>query len=254
MKKLLELTKEGQVLNEKQINSLIRKLGFKHTIFSLIIRCIIATLIVALTIYCFLKIEDNNINWIILGVTIVLLILVFTIKFNRTKKIIKYLDALQEFYLRRFSEFEGFESIFVAHQVKKKSYLQNNLVILISNGIDFYIFDDIFEATKFRLPRKFKSEKNKTPVLKIISRDFGNKRPVHFKQEDIYNYELRKGNEVDVKEKYNYGYEYKRYTYSFKKSDLDNYCMLSLVDGSTYKLGSEAIVLLRKKAIGKEKR
>jgi len=254
MRKLLQLTREGQVLNEKQINSLIRKLGFKHTFFSLIIRCFIATLIVALTIYCFLKIEDNNINWIILGVTIIMLIFVFTIKFNRTKKILTYLSALQDFYLSRFSEFEGYESVFVAHQVKKKSYLQNNLVLLISNGTDFYLFDDIFEATKYRLPRKFKSEKNRTPVLKIISNDFSNKRPVHFKFEEIYHYELRRNNEVDVKEKYNYGYEYRRYTYSFKRSDLDNYCTLSLIDGTSYKLGEEAIVLLRKKAVGKEKR
>ena len=58
------------------------------------------------------------------------------------------------------------------HQIPDESryeagYLQNTLAILITDGYDFYLFDDIFKETEYLLPRKFKSDNNKKPTLKV---------------------------------------------------------------------------------------
>ena len=124
---------------------------------------------------------------------------------------------------------------------------------MITDGYDFYVFDDIFKETQYLLPFRFKSNINKRPTLKVINREFVNKRPVHFKLNEIAYYTLVKPFVSNGVIKVNLGSDYYRYTFTPSKFELDNYCMLVLEDGSTFKLGEDVVTLLRKKAIKKER-
>ena len=196
--------------------------------------------------------NEITLKIIISIILLFLLIIVLFFKCN-TKKIVSYLDVLKDFYIERLCEYEGFENIFVQHQFMKNGYLQNNLVIFATDGYDFYIFDDLLKETKYLLPNKFKAPNNKRPALKIFDQEFVRKRPVYFHVNEISYYKLLKPYIPDLKEEETYGYEYRRYTYTATSNRLDNYCLLELEDGSTFKLAPEAIVLLRKKAKQKER-
>lgn len=252
LKKLLNLTKKGETLNNNQITLLANYLGLRYSTSILLFKSIISLGIIGFSIFCFVKINNPVVNFIIFIVCIILVILLFLINTKR-KNIIIYLDTLKEFYLNKFSDFEGMESTFVRHQFQKNGYLQNDLAILITDGYDFYIFDDIFKETEYQLPRKYKSSLNKNPTLKIINQEFVNKRPVHFKLNEIAYYSLVKPFVFDKAVKVNLGNDYYRFTYISPKFELDNYCLLLLEDGSTFKLGEDVIGLLRKKAPTKER-
>lgn len=250
--KILSLTRKGETLTDKQIDSLACHLKLKFSTFNLLLKSIISIVVLSITVYCFIKIDKLIVNMIILSISIILILLIFLIK-NNTKKIILYLDALKEFSLKKYSEFEGIELLLVQHQFQKNGYLQNDLAIIIADKYDFYIFDDFLKETKYLLPNKFKSNINKQPALKVINPEFVNKRPVHFKLDEIAYYSLVKPFNQSKKIKVNLGSDYYRYTFTPLKFELDNYCMLVLEDGSTFKLGEETITLLRKKAIAKER-
>ena len=125
--------------------------------------------------------------------------------------------------------------------------------ILLTDGYDFYLFDDFLKATEYRLPFKFKSSNNPRPTLKVINQEFIHKRPIYFKLKEIDYFQLHKPVELDLKEKENYGFEYRRYTYTPVKEELSNYCLLVLEDGSSFKLDCEVVALLRRRANKKER-
>ena len=250
--KLYNLTKKGETLSKKQVDSLASKLGIIHSAYALAFRIILSLLLLFVIILCFIKIDNDVVNIIVLLLGLVSIASIFILKFNE-QKIISYLKVLQDFYVSKFSDYEGFESIFVQHQYQRNGYLQNTLAILITDGYDFYLFDDIFKETEYLLPRKFKSDNNKKPTLKIVNPEFVNKRPVYFKLEEISYYSLLKPFVGDATEKNNLGYEFRRYTYTPLKFELDNYCLLMLEDGSAFKLSPDVVFLLRKKASRKER-
>ena len=195
--------------------------------------------------YLFVKI-------LIIVLAIALILFIFLYKGN-TKDIVLYLETLKGFYAGRLCEYEGFETLLVQHQFMKNGYLQNSLAIFATDGYTFYIFDDLLKETKYLLPRKFKGPNNKRPALKVLDQEFVRKRPVCFEAKEIAYYELLKPFNYSEKEDNGYGYLYKRYTYTISDSVLDNYCLLVLNDGSTFKLAPEVVTLLRKNAKRKEK-
>ena len=90
-------------------------------------------------------------------------------------------------------------------------------------------------------------------MLKVFNPEFINKRPVHFKLDEIAYYSLVKPFISSKVIKINLGNDYFRYTYINPKYELDNYCLLLLEDGSTFKFGEDVVTLLRKKALKKER-
>ena len=252
LKKLLSLTKKGEILNKKQIDLLAICLGLRYSTNILIFKSIISIGILGFSLFCFKMINNKTINTVIFLMCIVLIVSLFVVKFRR-RNIILYLEALKDFYLKKFQEFEGMESTFVRHQFQKNGYLQNDLAILITDGYEFYIFDDFLKETIYELPRKYKSSLNKHPMLKTINPEFVNKRPVHFKLNEIAYYSLVKPYVLDKVIKTNLGNDYFRFTYISPKYELENYCLLLLEDGSAFKLGEDVVTLLRKKAPKKER-
>lgn len=250
--KLLQKTKEGETLTDSEVRILAKKLELTVSTPKLFFKIVLACLLMGVSIFCFIKIDNLIINLIILALILVLILFVFLMN-NSTNKTLKYLEALKEFSLERFSDYEGFENVFVQHQYQRNGYLQNLLAIIATNGKEFYIFDDLFEETEYPLNRKFKSVNNKRPVLKIISREFAKKRPVFFKSSEINYYELLKPDNSTPTEKEKYGYEYRRFTFSPAKYNLDNYCYLELTDGSVFRFSPEAIHFFRKKIAIKER-
>ena len=249
---LLNKTRNGETLTDKEIDILAKKLNITDSVFVISYKVILSVIVLILAIFGLVNIDNNVIKWIIVGVGVVLVFLIFLLK-NNTSKIVKYLEVVKEFYIERLCEYEGFENMFLEHQFMKNGYLQNNLAIIASDGYDFYIFDDLLKETKYLLPSKFKSPNNKRPALKIFDSEFVRKRPVCFHVNEISYYKLLKPYIPDLKEEETYGYEYRRYTYTPTSNRLDNYCLLELEDGSTFKLAPEAIMLLRKKAKQKER-
>lgn len=250
--KLLDLTANGKCLSEKEVKQLAQKLKLVYSPFDLVIRCIISLALIIITIIIFAKIDNPVFGLISLGVSIVLIILIFFYKNNKSK-IIKYLETLKEFYLKRLANYEGFETMQVAHNFQKNGFLQNKICIIVTDGYEFYIFDDMLKETEYPLPKVFRTPKNKYPVLKVLDPDFINKRPVSFMLSDIAFYQLNKPFNESMSEEESVAYDYQRYTYTIKSLELDNYCWLELNDRSVFKLAAEAVVLLRKKAKGKEK-
>lgn len=251
-RKILNMTKKGESLNNSQIESLAIYLGLRYSTNILLFKGIIALGILGLVIFGLIKVDNLVFDMVISLVGFALIILLFLIRFRR-KNILIYLETLKEFYLNKFNEFEGMESIFVRHQFQKNGYLQNDLAILITDGYDFYIFDDIFKETLYCLPLRYRSSLNKKPMLKVINPEFVNKRPVHFKLNEIAYYSLVKPFVSDKKVKINFGNDYYRFTYISPKFELDNYCLLLLEDGSSFKFGEDAITFLRKKSPKKER-
>lgn len=250
--KLYNLTKNGETLNKKQVDDLAKKIGLIYSPFSLVFRIILSVLILLVVILSFINVDNLGFNIVVMIIGLLSIIMVFVLSFNE-QKIVSYLLTLQEFYVNHFNEYEGFESIFVQHQYQRNGYLQNTLAILITDGYDFYLFDDIFKETEYLLPRRFKSSNNKKPTLKIINQEFVNKRPVSFKLEEIAYYSLLKPFVGDAQEKNTLGYEFRRYTYTPLKFELENYCLIMLEDGSSFKLSPDVVLLLRKKASKKER-
>ncbi len=252
LSKLYSKSRKGETLTDLEVDILAKKLGLKDSFFSLAYKIIMTILIVFIEVFCLITIEYLVLNIIISVLLFAFLIFVLVYKCN-TKKIISYLEVLKDFYIERLCEYEGFENIFIQHQFMKNGYLQNNLAIFATDGYDFYIFDDLLKETKYLLPRKFKAPNNKRPALKIFDSEFVRKRPVCFHINEISYYQLLKPYIPDLKEEETYGYEYRRYTYTVTSNTLNNYCLLELEDGSTFKLAPEAVVLLRKKAKMKER-
>lgn len=249
---LLNKTKRGETLTDIEVEVLAKKLGLTESFISLTFKIILTTVIIVLAIFGIVNVNNDVLRIIFICVAIVLITLLFVIKGN-TGRIVKYLEVLKDFYIDRLCEYEGFESILVQHQYMKNGYLQNTLAIFATDGYDFYIFDDLLKETEYLLPRRFKSKNNKRPAIKIFDQEFVRKRPVCFKTNEINYYQLAKPFIGLPQEKETYGFEYRRYTFTIKSDVLNNYCLLELNDGSTFKLAPEAVVLLRKKAKNKER-
>ena len=249
---LLSKTKKGEILTEKEVDILAKKLGLAESFPRLLLKGLLTAIIAVLTVIGLIYIEQIAIKIIIILVAIIIILFIFLFKRN-TALIVKYLDTVKDFYIDRLCEFEGFESMLVQHQFMKNGYLQNNLAIFATDGYVFYIFDDLLKETKYLLPKKFKAPNNKRPALKVFDKEFVRKRPVCFEAKEISYYELLNPYTVNTKEEETYGYLYRRYTYTISDNVLDNYCMLVLNDGSTFKLAPEVVVLLRKKARRKER-
>lgn len=252
LKTLLNKTKEGETLKDNEVRILAEKLELVYSVPKLFFKIVLSVALLAVAIYCFIKIEHLVVNLIVSILVLILILLIFLVN-NSTKNTLKYLEALKEFYINRLSNFEGFENFFVQHQYQRNGYLQNWLAIILTNGKDFYIFDDFFEETEYVLPRNFKSANNKRPVLKIIDREFVNKRPIFFKSSEINYFQLLKPDNTTLTEKEKYGYEYRRFTFSPIKYELDNYCYLELTDGSVFRFSPDAVLFFRKKATTKER-
>ena len=252
LNKLFSKTKKGETLTEQEIDILAKKLGLTDSLFSLTYKIGTTVLVSVLAIILMISV-DNDVLRVLIGILAAGIILViFILKWN-TKKIVSYLEVVKDFYIDRLCEYEGFENVLVQHQYIKNGYLQNNLAIFATDGYDFYIFDDLLKETKYLLPRKFKSPNNKRPALKVFDQEFVRKRPVCFHANEIKYYQLYKPYLGDAKEQETYGYEYRRYTYTISSNVLDNYCLLELNDGSSFKLSPEVVLLLRKKAKKKER-
>lgn len=249
---LLGKSKRGEILTEKEVEILAKKLGITESFGSLTLKIILTTLTIVLAIIGIVNVEYAVLRIIFIVLALVLITVIYLIKGN-TGRIVKYLEALKDFYIDRLCEYEGFESVLVQHQYMKNGYLQNTLAIFATDGYDFYIFDDFLKETEYLLPRKFKSINNKRPALKVFDQEFVRKRPICFKANEINYYQLLKPFIGLPKEKESYGFEYRRYTYTIKSDVLSNYCLLELNDGSTFKLAPEVVVLLRKKAKKKER-
>ncbi len=252
LSKLYSKSRRGETLTEKEVDILAKKLGITDSAFSLFYKILTTILFVGLVVFCLIKIKLLVLNIIITTVLLSLLLFILLKKGN-TKKIISYLELLKDFYIERLNEFEGFETLFVEHQFMKNGYLQNNLLLIVTDGYDFYLFDDLLKETKYLLPNKFKAPNNKRPALKIFDQEFVRKRPLSFHVDEIDFYQMLKPYIYNGKEKETYGYEYRRYTYTVSSNVLNNYCLLQLTDGSTFKLAPEAANLLRKKAPKKER-
>lgn len=249
---LLNKTKRGEVLTSKEIDILAKKLKLSDSIFPLIIRIILTTLICVLMAIGLANIEYLIVKILIVILAIALILFIFFFRGN-TKDIISYLDALKGFYAGRLCEYDDFDTILVQHQFMKNGYLQNSLAIFATDGYSFYIFDDLLKETKYLLPRKFKGPNNKRPALKVLDQEFVRKRPVCFEVNEIDYYQLLKPFTSNEKEDKSYGEVYKRYTYTISDITLDNYCLLVLKDGSSFKLAPDVVTLLRKSAKRKEK-
>ena len=252
LSQLLNKTKKGETLTEKEIDILAKKLGIVDSVFVIILKIIIWLAVLALGIFLAVLIKSDVFNWILVFVLLGLGVFLFLYRVN-TAKIVKYLEVVKEFYIERLCDYEGFESMLVQHQYMKNGYLQNNLAIFATDGYVFYLFDDLLKETSYLLPRKFKGPNNKRPALKVFDQEFVKKRPVCFEVKEIAYYELNNPAIPDTKENESYGCIYRRYTYTIKDTFLSNYCLLVLTDGSTFKLAPEAVTLLRKKAKKKER-
>ena len=250
--KLINKTKKGETLSEKEVNELARHLGLKETFFSMFFKILLILVVSVICGYLVININIAALQIIFSVISLVIIVFILLTKGN-TSKIIKYLEVVQEFYIDRLCEYEGFESVFVQHQFVKNGYLQNTLAIFASDGYEFYIFDDLMKETMYRLPFRFSCPINKRPCLKIFDQEFVRKRPICFQASEIDYYQMYKPYVGDFKEKLTYGYEFRRYTFTVTNMNLNNYCLLVLKDGSTFKLAPEAVVLLRKKAKKKER-
>ena len=249
---LLNKTRNGETLTDKEIDILAKKLNVTDSVFVISYKVILSVIVLVLAIFGLVNIDNNVIKWIIVVVGVVLVFLIFLLK-NNTSNIVKYLEVVKEFYIERLCEYEGFENMLVQHQYMKNGYLQNNLAIFASDGYLFYLFDDLMKETRYLLPGKFKGPNNKRPALKVFDPEFVRKRPLSFEVSEIAYYELNNPILPDMKENEDYGCVYRRYTFTITNIVLTNYCLLVLNDGSTFKLAPEAITLLRKKAKKKER-
>lgn len=249
---LLNKTKRGETLTEKETDFLAKKLGLTESFSSLGIKIILTVIICVLAAIGVINIDYLLLQIFIAIIAVVLIVFIFVYRKN-TKKIVEYLELVKNFYIDRLCEYEGFENMLVQHQYMKNGYLQNNLAIFATDGYDFYIFDDLLKETRYLLPSNFKGPNNKRPALKIFDQEFVRKRPVCFHVNEIAYYQLLSQTLPNIKEDESYGFIYRRYTYTISNLVLDNYCLLVLNDGSTFKLAPESVVLLRKKARKKER-
>jgi hypothetical protein len=252
LSKLYSKTKRGETLTEAEIDILAKKLGLTDSILSLSSKIISTVIVLVTTVILMFVVENDVLKVLITILAVSAIFVIFLMKWN-TRKIVSYLEVVKEFYIDRLCEYEGFENVLVQHQYVKNGYLQNNLAIFATDGYDFYIFDDLLKETKYLLPKKFKAPNNKRPALKVFDQEFVRKRPVCFHANEIKYYQVYKPYLGDAKEKETYGYEYRRYTYTITSNVLDNYCLLELNDGSTFKFSPEVVLLLRKKARKKER-
>lgn len=251
LRQLFNKTRRGETLTEKEVDILASKLQLNESFSSLGLKILLSIVVVLLVITGLICI-----NYIIFQVIIVILglsLIIFIFVKKNKKPVIKYLEILKDFYIDRLCEYEGFENMLVQHQYMKNGYLQNNLAIFATDGYVFYIFDDFLKETRYLLPAQFKGPNNKRPALKIFNQEFVRKRPVCFEVNEINYFELYDPKLPDIKENESYGCIYRRYTYTITNNILDNYCLLVLNDGSTFKLAPEAVILLRKKASKKER-
>ena len=147
LNKFLLLSKDGKSLTQKQIDSLAISLKLKESKLSVAFKIVILIITAGIMALVFTKIENLVIDFIILALAIAFILFVFLYR-NNEKRIITYLDALKDFYINRFKDFEGFETVFLQHQFQKNGYLQNKYCIMLTDGYDFYIFDDMLKETE----------------------------------------------------------------------------------------------------------
>lgn len=247
---VLQKTLNGDCLNDKEINQLASQLDLTLSSPKLIWKLIISFLLIISSVLSF--VIYNKIVGIIVSVSSFVIILFILLIKNNKAKIINYLDTLRDASIEKYSKYEGFESVLVVHDYQKSGFLQNNLAVLMTDGYEFFIFDDKLKNTFHELPRCFRTHDNKHPVLKVFDKDYVDKKPVSFILSDIDYFKVN-GEYLDFCEEQSLGKDYERYTMFPKQEKLDRFCYLELTDRSVFKMSLNAAYLLRKYAKGKER-
>lgn len=247
---ILNKTKKGISLSEKEVNFLAIKLGLITSIFSLFIRMFISLIFIVIGFVVFFEIENEFIKYLLLCILVSLILFVMLFK-NNKHKIINYLKSIDEYYLEYFKEFKDMDSIFLVQEIQQNNNILIKTCILFTNGYEFYICDDLLKKTIYPLPKKFHTTINRDPYLKVFDEDLINKKPRYFSLSEIENYVLFKPFN-GFKESDSLGNEYRKYTFTFNKRKLSNYCIINLKDKSVFKLSSEVIEILRNNAPSKE--
>lgn len=247
---ILNKTKKGISLSEKEVNLLAVKLRLNTSIFSLFIRMTISLIFFIIGIVVFFEIENEIIKYSLLFIFVSLILFVMIFK-NNKYKIIEYLEAVDEFYLEYFKEFKDMESIFLVQEFKQNENIFKKICIFFTNGYEFYICDDLLKETVYPLPKKFSSSINKYPYLKVFNDCYINKKTICFNLSEIENYVLFKPFN-EFKKNDTLGDDYRKYTFTFNEKILSNYCIIKLKDKRTFKLSPEVIRILRDNAPSKE--
>lgn len=195
LKYIIAKVEKGEILSKEEENKLYWALGLKgkhlRTAFSLVV-VLIGAFIIFLSCGKNFLFESKNFYLLILGSLIVAFGFFILIVRNKTKKILRYLEAVDNYFKLRFRKYKGFLNRYVDYkQIPTNNLLTKNKVHFLTDGFNFVIYDDILKDTKYRLPKLFKNKMAQDPVLRIYDEETFNKPRLCFEMTDVKNFRLR---------------------------------------------------------------
>lgn len=192
---LMDKVRKGEILNSEEENKLYWYLGFKgKTLRTIICLLIIGVGVFGIVISCGNNFIMTSKNFYLLSFSSIVVAagFFFLIVRNKTKKIVEYLSAIDEYFTLRFRKYQGFLNRYVDYKIiPSNTYLSKEKVHFLTDGFNFVIYDDILKDTKYKLPRIFRNKLAKNPMLRIYDPNTFEKSRVSFEMTDVKNFRLR---------------------------------------------------------------
>lgn len=238
--KIIYKTSNGIYLNAMDERYLLNCLGLKHSFRFYLYIFLNVMIDLSLIIVAFGAFNDPHLFllWIVfLGIPV----WTFYLYHYYTKNQKQYYRALNDYIKSEFDDFENYSNYYT-YVYDKENLLDKNIitdsVFFITNGYEFYIYNDFLEATNYYLNSYFKSKHNDNPRLKVIARRKEKALAFYLKDIDEYFVYEKKGNI----EKYNFD----PLTKVFSAIETKKYTSLKLKNGMEYKFGPEIFLCLKK--------
>jgi len=238
--KIIYKTSNGIYLNDNDEKYLLNCLGFKRSLrFYLYI---LINIILNVTIIIFASgfvVKRNNYLLLILILTIPSAIIFLHHYYLKNQKL--YYLALDDYIKSEFDDFLNYSNyytyVYDKDNLLDKSIVTNN-VFFITNGYEFYVYNDFLEERDYYLKRLFKKKNNESPKLKVIARK--KEKALTFYLKDIEEYYV-----YDKKAKIS-DKNYDPVTKVFSIEERKKYTSLKLKNGIEYCFGPEIYLCLKK--------
>lgn len=237
--KILYKTSNGIYLNPTEEKLLLNCLGFKHSPLFFLYIIFNTFFDLALTSIAFGTFGDKIIVLFVLTIIhIPLWIFILVTYFKNNRK--TYYETLQAYLKSEYADFEGYSNCYT-YVYDRANLLDKNIntdaINFITNGYEFYIYNDQLNETKYFLGDSYKSKFNQSPKLKVIGRK--KEKALNFYLKDIESYYIcKKKKKITDK-------EFDPITKVFSKDDISDYVVLKLKSGVIYKFGPKVYSYLK---------
>lgn len=244
---LLLKIETGQSITEKQEKKLASKLFLVPSIMRTFIKVVLVISIVSLVLLAYTNsVKNVNAVFLYIGSLLLALFYIYVLILPKNKNIMRYLEAVEQFYETKFDGLDGFDLYYIGqHKSPHVRSLRSSKIYLLTNGYNLLFVDDYFKDTTYKLPNYLS---NGTEVsLRVIDPLKTDESRLMLSVGDVDNFRL--SNDDFPIEKKNVRKKYERYFKYFLDQNQymtdRHYVTLKLNSGAVFRLSYKSYEALK---------